>query len=592
MKSQHTYPVYAQLFREILSNNDVQTSINFLENMLPLLSDADKDSITGGVFSDVMRNGSPEMQMVFISKFDIQDLQSHVYIEDRLLNPGKERDNLDLVVKSVGSDYGSLLTGAIIKGDLQIASKLYGFHGKKDFERILNGGEIYIDGRRVELKSEVMEPVTSSVFKELMKIVEGSGLSFILDHDERVIGKNWLNESKYSTSSKSYSGLYPTISAGVLLNPELMIAFSDQAQKSPFTKTFSKIPCWVREGEYEGVDGLVIFKPERSVIKEDENRRHIFTDIEFDEFPKLMKDEEFRTQDCRLTFKISPTKEYSSMIERDLIGSVLQEVVSNQVKCGFGFPDGYHLAIADIGFLQQFDVSPIDSSNLKLSLEYAKEFYPAKVVNNAYSHLFADTVDCSNGIGIEKVYFSNLFERLVSKENQPYLRQIFDDSVWLDIFSKSWSLTGRDILVAKEVFGFDDRHSRFHLSKEAVDLLHSEGYKFFDGEANCSMQSASSSNNPNFDTYVKFIDMGGWPSLVDKPSSVAECLAMAVKKKTVPVYKCYLRHLGAEKVVPEAKTDAQFKVVYEVFERGEIEPLLGKIPRQFRARHLEDDLGM
>lgn len=53
-----------------------------------------------------------------------------------------------------------------------------------------------------------------------------------------------------------------------------------------------------------------------------------------------------------------------------------------------------------------------------------------------------------------------------------------------------------------------------------------------------------------------------------------------------------LKHLGAEKVVAEAKNDAQFKVVYEVFERGEIEPLLGKVPRQFKDRHLEDDLGM
>lgn len=592
MKSQHPYPAYTQLFREILSNNDVQTSINFLENMLPLISDADADGIAGGVFSDVMRNGSPEMQLVFISKFDIQDLQAHVYIEDRLSNQEKERENLDLVIKSVGLDYGALLTGAIIKGDLQIASGLYGFHGKKDFERTLNGGEIYIDDRRVELKSEVMEPVSSSVFKELMRIVEESGLSFILDHDERVIGKNWLNESKYSTSSNSYSGLYPKISSGVLLNPELMIAFSDQAQKSPFKKTFSKIPCWVREGEYEGVDGLLIFKPERSVIKEDENRRHIFTDIEFDEFPKFIKDEEFRAQDCRLTFKITPVKEYRSMIERDLVGSVLQEVVSNPVKCGFGFPDGYHLAIADIGFLQQFHVSPADSNNLRLALEYAEEFYPAKVVNNAHSHLFADTVDCSSGIGIEKVHFYNLFNSLVNKENQPYLRQIFDDSVWLEIFSGSWTLTGHDILAAKDIFGFDDRHSRFDLSKEAIDLLHSEGYKFFDGEANCSMQSASSINNPNFDTYVKFIDMGGWPSVVDKPASVADCLAMAVRKKTEQVYKCYLRHLGAERVVAEAKTDAQFKVVYEVFERGEIEPLLGKVPRQFKARHLEDDLGM
>ncbi|MBI6882861.1 hypothetical protein JEU22_02965 [Pseudomonas putida] len=80
--------------------------------MIPLLSDADTDRIAGGVFSDVMRNGSPEMQFVFINKFDIQDLQAHVYIEDRLLNPGKERDNLDLVIKSVCVDYGALLTEA------------------------------------------------------------------------------------------------------------------------------------------------------------------------------------------------------------------------------------------------------------------------------------------------------------------------------------------------------------------------------------------------------------------------------------------------------------------------------------------------
>jgi hypothetical protein len=595
MQTENSYSDFMRLFENVISNNDVFMAQTLLEHVFPALSEDDQATVVTDVFSTAMKEGTSEIQNIFIKKFGLDSGVAKDYIHSCLHDREKGRDILDIVSSYAGVYYGSLLVGAFIMGDLEIAESLFSQNKDKMPELKRYSSVTLIDDQSVSNRSEEMAEVSAQELRRLCEILDGAGLREVVDEKFRILGTKSLNSSKESTRSSPFSGKIPTLDGGVVLDPELFIAFRDQAGKTPFPKVFSKIPCWVKDGDYHSCDDIQVFRVDH-VAKSRQEPTSFARVIE-----NHLDEREFKTA-SNFTLKVSleavpgSTKDEAKLVE-GTAENLIKNILPQDLIAGFRHPEGYSLALFDTAVLSGMSIGNVDGNNLCLANLFAKDFFPASVLSNAYNHNSSEVIN-DDDTGINSDDGDDLYSCLLSHDLKSHLLALIPETMWLNLFKKiSYKLGYLELIEAKKLFGFDNATAAVRLNndKDVIGLFES-GYKFSDASADVKsvefLGSDSSRKSHDPSVLIKLIKMGGWPSKLPKPASIADGLTMAIRKKSDPIYNYYLLSAGAEEVIKAAKTPAQFDFIYELFPREDITHLLKLMPKSVRAKHLEDDLGM
>lgn len=601
MQTEHVYQSYSTILSEIIKNNDLTTAKAFLTGLYPSMSDYNQEEFSGLIFTNVMSKGSLDMQLLFIDTFGMSSGAAKGYINSCLHDKNKDRSLISTVAKYIGENYGAELAGAFIMGDVEIAETLFLSNSEKRPVISNQNGWTLIDDQRIDNKSEIMAEINSSQLRRLTEIIDSAGMNFIIDHDYRVLGTSSLQNSKFSTSSPVYSGSFPTIEFGVINHPELFLAFKEQSSKTAFPGVFSKIPCWVRPGTFENSEKVSVYSTRQVLTSRDVNR-NVVSVTPLSELVRSFHNDltplsldrgvlEFQLEHTHFEMEESGYKSASKV--KGSSSNLLKEIVPLDVISGFGHPPGYLLAVVDIELLEGIPISSPSSDELKLASEFAKGFFPATVLSNAYNSHDWDVMN-DGLVGFDSYDGLEAFQALRNPLLRDHLIEFIPESLWLALYKKcSYKMSADTILDAKDTFGFDDSISKITLNTKSICRLYESGFKLFNSGENCEFDAhPARGESRDVNSYVYYIRMGGWPSTLPKPKSVQEGISFAIRKKNDPIYDLYLLSVGAEEVIKAAKTPAQFDHIYHVFPRGDLTPFLKLMPRSLKGKHLEDDLGM
>lgn len=595
MQTDHIYNGYSSVLREVIRNDDLITAEAFMSSLYPIMSDSDKDSLSGSTFMEVMSSGSIEMKLLFIKNFGLTQDAAQNYINSCLHDPVKDRSLLHKTCEYIGEFYGSELAGAFIMGDLEVAEALFKANKERKPVVSINVSETLIDGNRVSNRSEIMAPISAKALRRLTEIIHSAGLRSIIDDECRILGTNSLTKSKHSTRSQCFTGKIPTLNSGVIYNPGLLIAFSEQMKKTDFSRVFSKVPCWVRPGDFENSDAVSLFQI-RHVMKQSEELTSLDKVIHsYDQGQERLhvKNGVIELKIEHTPYEVEDSGYRSGGKVKGGACNLVKEILQDDVLSGFNHPEGFQLAVVDVELLRQYSINQPSSSEIYRANEFAENFFPVSVLSNSYNHHTWEVINDGH-LGMESFNGLEIFRAVRNLLLRDHILDLFPKEIWKDLYEKcSYKMGANEILDAKELFGFDDSVSKLTLGSSAIYALYESGFKFFNDGVNCEFDAApDNGTDPDSKAYVYFIRMGGWPSELPKPESLQDGLTLAVRKKNDPIYKFYLLSVGAEEVVKAAKTAAQFNFIYEVFPREEITPLLKYMPQSLKGKHLEDDLGM
>lgn len=598
MQSEYTYQSYSKLFEEIIKKDDLTTASVLLESLYGVMSDENRNEVFTTIYASAMSGGSAEMQKLFVNNFGMSQDAAHSYIHACLHDPQKDRSLLESASKYIDGKYGSELAGAYIMGDVEVCSALYRNNPNKRPVVSKSNGIVLVDDEPVGNRSERMAEISASELKVISEIIHSAGLNHVVEGEFRLLGSNSLQNAQYSTQSTPYAGKIPRLDGGLLKDPDLLLAFKEQASKSSHPEVFGKIPCWIKRGEEIGSQGVTLFEPFHGV-----NIRRNKVD-EQTTFGTLLEGQEHQRRkdilDGSLRLTLEPidltsdeTERQSAKITSAIASNLIKQIMTRDLLCGFNHPEGYQLGVVDVVLLDNFPIAMPSEKNTELAQAFSSTFFPVTVLYNAYAKSKWDVMN-NHPIGMYSSYGLELFRGLGDPLLRDGLRQAVPDVLWLDLFKYcSWRMGSSEILLAKEFFGFDDSIAKLELDEESVHSLYEAGYTFSNHGANCLLKEEGEERTPqNASAHVYFMRMGGWPSDQPRPETIEEGLAWATRKKNDPIYNYFLLSVGAGDVIRTAKTQAQFKLIYDVFPRDDITPWLSLMPRSLKAQHLEDDLGM
>lgn len=598
MQSEYTHQSYSKLFEEIIKKDDVTTASVLLGSLYGVMSDENRSEVFTTIYASAMSGGSAEMQKLFVKNFGMSQDAAHSYIHACLHDRQKDRALLESASKFIDGKYGSELAGAYIMGDVEVCSALYRNNLDKRPVASKPNGIVLVDDEPVGNRSERMAEISSSELRVISEIIHDAGLNCVVEGEFRLIGSNSLQDSQYSTQSTPYSGKIPCLEGGLLKDPELLLAFKDQASKSSHPEVFGKIPCWIKRGEEFGSQGVTLFEPFQGVnIKRNNGDEQItfstLLNVQEHQRRKAILDGSLRLTLDPISLSTDETESQSTKMASAIASNLIKHILPRDILCGFNHPEGYQLGVVDVALLDNFPITMPSGENAEIAELFSSNFFPVTVLYNAYAKSKWDVMN-NHPIGMYSNYGLELFRGVGDPLLRDGLRQAVPDVLWLDLFKNfSWRMGSREILLAKEFFGFDDSVAKLELDAHSVHRLYEAGYTFSSNGANCLFKEEGEEKTPqNASAHVYFMRMGGWPSDQPRPETIEEGLTWATRKKNDPIYNYFLLSVGAEDVIRAAKTPAQFKLIYDVFPREDITPWLSLMPRSFKAQHLEDDLGM
>lgn len=589
MPSFNNYNEFGKLLKQVIKAGDTEIADRLLTHLYPFLSADDQDEVRTAILGHALMQGSLPIKQLFIQRLGLSPEAAYEYIKDCLESPEKDRDLLDEAAQRLERFYGVLQVGAVIKGDLEVAEILLKHKPERDvvidYSNLVNY-QILIDGEECWFRSEYMQEISSQQLKRVYSILDQAGLRDLFDHKNPLFGESNFKDARLSTSSSGFKGTLPILADGVLTHPELFLAFAEQKSQSAFGKVYDKIPCWIKDVEHE-------ISPK--VIKLKKNQ-HLFNKpmkMELAKLsdPDLQELEHYKTLGVRLglTFENDETVG----IRASTVTALIKNMLPLHLQCGFNTPPGYVLAIMDLDYLAQFGANGFTSENMALARDFAEQFFPAPVLFNAYTH---KSLGMNDGeIGVNSYESSMVFSYLSDDSMADSLLEVIPADLWKNLFSScSHKLRAKELLKAKELFGFSNLDSPLSVTLRDVQVLHAAGYSFEGGD---NAQSVTlNADQPEMDAnphiVAKYIQMGGWPSSLPKPLSLEEAMSLAVKRRKDPIYTMYLRSVGVEESLKAASTPAQYMLVLDLFSSAEINTHLKLVPKNLRGKHLEDVMGL
>lgn len=561
------YENFEEFFQSAISRNDTALASALIDSILPIISTDHAEAVSGRIYKRVMGGDSKELQELFLNKFGLTSETAVSYIQGCLRDKSKERYYLDAAIKLLGNKYGCVLIDSISTGDLYIANKIAEAHSFKNIEYSFSMGRLLFDGDLSELRNNGMGEISSRDFKLLMNLLGKVGLSDLIEKDSFLFGYSTFSDANRSTTGDFYLDAIPIIDNGVINNPELFFAFANQLKHERFSAPHSKIPCFIKDGDFIGVDGVVCFK--RKLVASINRAVYVQIGIEAI-YPK------------------------GNEVDITKAENFISHIIPFDMQLGIGWPEGYSLSVIDVEVLMQLDTAYQDNDKLSNAFKFADSFYPTKLFSFLYDDSRYSVSSYSTRPGLKADSAKAVFDYFFKSSSKEIFKSMLEEDFWKTLYRYcSPHLSGKEIIDINRTFGFDDRHGVFNLDCDDIRHLYSAGFKFQHNNKDINYDHRPNlSHLDKKESISMLIEMGAWPSNAEIPLTCEDAIKAGVKKRNDIIYGCYLVAQGVVPALKSAKTDAQFEYVISLFKADEIAENIGLIPNKFRGHQLEQGLGL
>lgn len=409
------------------------------------------------------------------------------------------------------------LVGAAMEGDLEIAKAIWAARGPFEVVHEHRGYLELINGTSVRQSTQAKHHLPSakslSDVKELMEWLPTIGLGFMVgvgSEQSMLLDSTYLEVPIRKLAHKiAYTGELPSLSRGVVSNPELMIALADKARTSHFPEAYDDILCWVPNEEVAEFQehlkpfvvhqGLSLVRPKtpeegsgfhRQTFALSECTETLIAQvdsrgIENGDSKNYSRQWSFRGLEMRIE-PAGGLAEYASE-------ALLPYLASEAIAHGFDHKPGHTLCHTSVAFLCNFMPGREEPLKLQEAMQFAEQYFPMDLLCVAKEGKDKCDPSClrlrtgfmrGQGRGVSNITdllrFFGDDSPLKDQVRREVPRPLVDFMVNLQC---DISIDGKTLLAMKQGLGMDNSGFGVRLDSQSLQMLHDAGYQFAPGTA-------------------------------------------------------------------------------------------------------------
>lgn len=595
-----------KLIKEQVEADNLPMVEALLSSIVTLLPGVEREKLGKSMMKEVLLDGGPTMIKTLAHHFPITDAMAADYLLDRSLMVHKDREAMPIALAALQESFGNVLISAIYRGDLEMVRTLQEKCPARHIELSYNtsNGRLQADGQEVKHEFEAMRnmdgvPVFRELMETLLQIVQANQMDqeqFLYDFCDSVT----LDEADTLTEIVPFTGRYPSIAAGQVEHPELMLAYLE-AQESVLLKAMhSRLYCWVKTEEVDDLPAGVAYTPvlKASCYKEPFDIGILSTPAAFTQDMLFTKTNEDRKPqpimdqwpDVELGIEIGGSEPSKAVIYDD---KIRQKTLVDSHFLGLNHPSGYTLMSMDIEVLKSLDIGKVDPEALVRAREYAQGFYCSQLLSPRFHSDRDKTARFREACKEMELY--NFFDFAAKSQDKEAIFNSFDPVFWYNIFHGfSAGLGAAGILEARNRFGLTNADARrgFILDEKKIPKLFEAGYVFAEDGIGVRVTYGTSTPRECAALDHKLISMGAWPSTDPRPTDVEEAVKIGIRKKALNAYALYIHVSGPEAAIQSCKTKAQYEYILGIFTQDEIRPFAHKLPLKQLGDVFSRDMGL
>jgi hypothetical protein len=585
-----SYSSLKSILREAIDNLDEPMVRALIDNIVPLANEEDQNYVRDVIAVEAYRSKTAWVKDIFVSAYPAQDQSATKHLLECLELPWMKRSMLQESVDALNKNYGNVLYSAFFKADFEIVNLLVN-SGRPAPIITFDPENGRVQADNVEVKHQ-FEPRKNFANIEEFKAVVAHMVDAVKQGRVdlfKMIGrfaKNEFLEACEKTEPTPFGGAIPRIDAGVINNPELLIAFADQHKVSALPKIHGRVFAYVKPEEVRGIDEIKLYSAVKRIACSG-------VEVSFDDIarPEAMTDVvdlNNGREPCPLLDQLPCADLYVSFIRRDSSDAETTfkkeetcrlKMLSDTQYMGLEIPPGYCMASMDVKCLEFFELGAIDPHAMKAAVDYADDFFPAEILT-AYCEAQHDKVERPRRT-IKNEHPWELFDYAAKNKDADKIFAAFKDEFWINLYRRyAEHLSPESIMAGHSRFGLLHEPERgFLITAEELNVLYEGRYKFVNGSDGCVFELPKENNiSILHDYYRKLISMNAWPSNIDRPKDCYEALKLATKANGSGLYKTLIEHYGPEASVKAAKTPKQYERIREIFSSEQLKPFVDLMP--------------
>ncbi|MHD0644680.1 hypothetical protein ACYPKM_03440 [Pseudomonas aeruginosa] len=510
-------------------------------------------------------------------------------------------------VESIGSRAAEIIAFAAYTFDAPTVSALTKVHGYGDCETIIESPEAYsitIAGKKLRIPDSITEGSISSEEDVFVCLDALKKYGFATDDiaSERIRclinaapGGTFTSDETLKISVEDL----PRFEKGSLVNPDLAIAFSHLKFASIFNSLFDCVPVVVDASEVCEFTDCLIFGPVQAVcgnIDFRTEKNYYATPRNYCEMP-----EEFevtsnseagvvRSKIYKNYFQIISGLDayrvpgsYKESYNEDMHYSVsmasalLAEITDDGLLKGYAIDKKQRIVMMPLSKASNFiDCAPslkiADMIDRVKSLTLNRTI--VEILNSRVNH------HVIHKIGIKEGTIDDLISS-ITKDNSGRLRKIFgDEFLRKSLVGKESLLCAKSLVFARDELGHDFSSAKIMVRADELDYLL---------RCNFQLTSPNCENHYNsvistFEQKQAWLKLGGWYSNLEKPKSIKDAIALAMRTKAEDIYQVFLSIQDIAEVMDCCTTDRQREVMATIFPAKEVMLHKDKFSRSIRTK--------
>lgn len=489
--------------------------------------------------------------------------------------------------------------------------------GENQFSTV-NGQELTPD------RSNILRRITSaSQLKSLLRMIVDFGIKGLIEP-----GETWpalfTDRAGFTICRKTvFLGELPFLDNGVLQSPELAVSLFEESSHSAVPAAYDHVLCWATGAMLKQFpQNLAAFTTHQEVAGH----------ITLKEW--LSSEEADGVAPESVVTGVRPT-ETSSAVASQLFHYMGPE------SAHFGFEDeqGRFLCETTVNFLMGFPAGATTFNNLEAAQHFVGDYCPMDIISSQVYTACIEQFDHEptyRALSLPTTSYHsrpyNLLFGLLAKDHplRDRAMAMMPRDTWQHMVLRSRGLgLDTDSLVALyDAFGIDNTGLMLKLHAPQLRALMGTGFQFADNtqvfewalsdhvdrarkesETKVSLMfqatdflSSAALNQPSGEVsklitqaYIDLLGLNLWPAEGEKPTSLAEVLALpkteSYSQKELAA-KAYMVNEGVDACVQLAKTPAQWARITDVFSGDELTPYLHLMPGSAKGVVLESVLGL
>jgi hypothetical protein len=494
--------------------------------------------------------------------------------------------------------------------------------------------QCFLNGQEVKLPDKsYFDANTPAALKSLLSMIRDFGMKGLIDPGASYPQMlSWIDyeEELNKHNLSHFDGELPTLSSGVLLQPELVIALANDIQSSPTPEAYKPVLCWAtQEMVREFAQQLAPLRPFQVL-----NGKGFMEEYE----AKPIGSECLSYSKITVGLKPSANTTKFAPLLVETMGPVA-------AKMGFDDLQSRVLCETTVNFLLQFPADACTAENYALAENFVAHYCPMSIIGlqaheicvRDFDHQgrqlnFKATLD----LQMEKA-FNPLF-MLLAKDNplQERAMGMMRRDQWLNLIKKTDTtyLYPESLLAIRDSLGLDNAGMHIKIDYPGFKKLVAGGYRFADNTKFFSQErefKRYNNLNPFSDSTSMLASMTAisviediatrtdpervavmltlykdmllanlWPvENHEKPETLEEIMG-SVKYADFDDYRdakamtvhSYLTLQGVDACAKVATTTEHWTTLAAVFSPDELKPYLGQIPGKVKGQLIEQALGL